>query len=136
MQNHLDLSDFDFEKAFEDCTLNPDLFSHEAHLRLAWIFIRKYGFDETIDKLSFQLAKFVDYCGIQSKYNLTLTVASIHAVHHFMLKSKSDNFSDFINEFPRLKYNFKELIDTHYGFDIYANEQAKKTYLEPDRVPF
>ena len=39
-------------------------------------------------------------------------------------------------EFPRLKNNFRELISSHYGFDIYNSEKAKMKYLEPDLLPF
>ena len=53
-----------------------------------------------------------------------------------MCKSDSDNFKDFITEFPRLNYNFKELMNFHYGFDIYNSEKAKREFLKPDLVPF
>jgi hypothetical protein len=42
-EKHLDLSDNEFEKQFINCELSPDIFSHEAHLRLAWINIKKMG---------------------------------------------------------------------------------------------
>jgi hypothetical protein len=41
-----------------------------------------------------------------------------------------------MNEFPRLKTNFRELMACHYGFDIYTSEKAKMKYLEPDLLPF
>jgi hypothetical protein len=37
MEKHLELTDLEFEANFKNCSLNPDIFSHEAHLRLAWI---------------------------------------------------------------------------------------------------
>jgi len=54
----------------------------------------------------------------------------------FCLKSKLDNFRDFIEEFPRLKYNFKDLLAQHYGIDIFNSEIAKCSFLEPDLLPF
>lgn len=136
MRTHFDLSDTELETAFENCTLDPGLFSHEAHLRLAWIYIKQFEVDEAVDRICFHLARFVTYIGEEDKYNLTLTIAATHAVNHFMNKSKSGNFKDFILEFPRLKNNFRELIETHYGFDIFSNQEAKKTFLEPDLIPF
>ncbi|GAB3948738.1 hypothetical protein GCM10028805_23850 [Spirosoma harenae] len=136
MESHLDLSDTEFERQFESCQLNPGIFSHEAHLRLAWIHLRNYGLDETIDNLNRQLIAYTDSLGARDKYNKTLTIAAIKAVYHFMNKSKTDTFSDFIQQFPRLKFAFKELMAQHYQLDIYTNDLAKKTYLEPDLLPF
>ena len=134
--NHFQYTDKQFEQQFESCELDPTLFNHEAHLRLAWIHINKYGMDNALSNIQSQIKNFVKYVGAEDKYNTTLTVAAIKAVYHFMVKSESDNFDDFIREFPRLKNSFRELIDAHYGFDIFNSEQAKSEFLEPDLLPF
>lgn len=136
MANHFQLTDLEFEKQFESCDLNPKLFSHEAHIRLAWIHIGNYGIEKAISNIQSQIMNFVKHVGVIDKYNTTLTVASVRAVYHFMLKSKSNNFKDFIKEFPRLATNFRELIDARYGFDIFNSNQAKVKFLEPNLLPF
>ena len=136
MGNHLSLSDLEFEFQFQNCELDPLDFTHEAHLRLAWINIQRYGIDRAVTNIQDQLKRFVKHAGVKDKYNTTLTIAATKAVYHFMLKSESDNFRDFILEFPQLKNNFKELMACHYGFDIYNSEKAKKGFLEPDLLPF
>ena len=136
MEKHLDLSDLEFEKQFSDRSIQPELFTHEAHLRLAWIHISKYGIKKALDNVSMQIQAFANFHGGGAKYNQTVTLAAIRAVYHFVLKSKSDNFPDFIQEFPRLKHNLKELLNTHYQIDIFNSERAKQEYLEPDLVPF
>ncbi|MBP2833109.1 hypothetical protein J8281_13020 [Aquimarina sp. U1-2] len=136
METHFEFSDFDFEKVFNNCELNPSDFTHEAHLRLAWININKYGIERAEKTIQCELRNYVEFVGAKHKYNTTLTLAAIKAVYHFMLKSKSDNFKEFIIEFPRLKYNFKDLMACHYGFDIYNSDRAKMEFLEPDLIPF
>lgn len=136
MEVHFKLSDTEFEEQFKNCELNPSIFSHEAHLRLVWIHINNYGVGEAIKNVQLQLQNFVTHIGAKDKYNATLTIAAVKAVNHFMLKSKSSNFEDFIQEFPRLKYNFKDLMAFHYGIDIYNSKEAKAMYLEPDLLPF
>lgn len=136
MENHFYLSDSDFEHQFMSCELSPSDFTHEAHLRLAWINITKYGIKQAEKNIQNQLERFVKFVGAKDKYNMTLTLASVKVVYHFILKSESDNFKDFIAEFPRIKYNFKTLLNSHYGFDIYNSEKAKREYLEPDLIPF
>jgi len=136
MKFHFELSDDLFAEQFKSCTLDPAIFSHEAHLRLAWIHIKRYGVETAIETICEQLIAFVDSLGARYKYNKTLTVAAIRAVNHFMNKSDAGNFYDFIQQFPRLKYNFMELISAHYQQDIYNSELAKREYLEPDLLPF
>ncbi|MVM35308.1 hypothetical protein GO755_35125 [Spirosoma sp. HMF4905] len=136
MEAHFALSDDLFEQQFKLCRLNPTLFSHEAHLRLAWIHVKKYGVEQAIENICDQLVCFVDSLGARNKYNKTLTIAAIRAVNHFINKSDTDNFSDFINQFPRLKFSFKELIACHYQVDIYNSKLAKTVYVEPDLLPF
>lgn len=136
MEKHLDFTDSEFEQRFSTCELSPAEFTHEAHLRLAWIHITRYGIEQAEKNITTQLQTFVAFAGAQGKYNLTLTIAAIKAVYHFILKSKSTTFKDFIAEFPRLKYNFKELMACHYGFDIYHSAKAKVEFLEPDLIPF
>lgn len=136
MEAHHRLNDSDFQRQFELTTFDPKLFSHEAHLRLAWIYIRKYGIDLAVDKLCKTIKLYAESQGAFYKFNKTLTMAATKAVNHFVKKSKSANFKDFIAEFPRLKYAFKELISSHYSFDIISNSMAKTNYLAPDLLPF
>ncbi|WP_411031748.1 hypothetical protein [Spongiimicrobium sp. 3-5] len=136
MQDHFSLSDEEFETQFANRTLNPKFFSHEAHLRLAWIHIKKYGLETSITHLCTQIPAYAESLGAGDKFNKTVTVAATKAVYHFMQKTNAGNFSDFIVQFPRLQYNFKELMDAHYGINIFALEQAKHMFLEPDRLPF
>jgi len=136
MNNHFDLTDEEFEKQFENCQLDPALFSHEAHLRLAWIHIEKYGIDKAIENISYQLKKFVEFLGVTNKYNETVTVAAVKAVYHFKLRTETTNFKEFILQNSKLKYHFKELLRQHYTTDIYNDQRAKERFLAPELLPF
>lgn len=136
LENHFQLTNKEFEHLFEKGTLPPTLFTHEAHLRLAWIYVNKYGIEKACDKLCDEIKQFDTIHGDGSKFNTTVTVAAARAVYHFMLKSNSDTFSAFMEEFPRLKTAFKDLLDQHYAFDVFSSETAKVGYVEPDILPF
>lgn len=136
MQNHYSLTDTQFESQFSNCSLNESLFNHEAHIRLAWIHITKYGIEQALINVDNQLFNYVLSLGAGDKYNKTMTIAAVKAVNHFIQKSNSDNFKDFISEFPRLNNNFKELLSHHYSIDIINSEIAKSSFLEPNLLPF
>ena len=134
--DYFKLDDALFETEFADCTLKPSRFNHEAHLRLAWIHINKYGLEKAIDQISHQLMAYVDHHSSADKFNKTLTVAAIRVVHHFINKSSANTFQDFITEFPQLKKDFKRLMAAHYTADIYNSPKAKREYMAPDLLPF
>ena len=133
MYSHYVLSDGQFEREFIDCTLPSGLFNHEAHLRLAWININKYGIDQAEIKIQEGLRNFAAFVGAKDKYDTTLTIA---AVNHFMKKSSEVNFTGFIATFPELRNDFKKLIESHYSFDVFNSQRAKTEFLEPDLTPF
>lgn len=136
LENHYQLTNEEFERLFEKGTLPPTLFTHEAHLRLAWVYVNKYGIEQACDKLCDEIKQFDKIHGDGDKFNKTVTVAAARAVYHFMLKSNSDRFSSFMKEFPRLKTAFKDLLNQHYAFDVFSNETAKVSFVEPDILPF
>ena len=136
MKSHLQFDDQQFEHEFQNATLEPELFTHEAHLRLAWIHISRYGLSNAIANITTQLKQYVNRLGAADKYNETVTIAAIKAVHHFMLKSTASNFQNFISNNARLKTSFKELLSQHYVTDIFRSEKAKKTFMEPELLPF
>lgn len=136
LEEHYKLEDHTFEEQFRDCTLAPGLFTHEAHLRLAWIHIHNYGVESAVENMNVQIRNYAESLGAGSKFNRTVTEAAVKAVNHFMLRSTSKTFKDFIEEFPQLKSKFKELLGTHYSIDIFTSAEAKQKFIEPDRSPF
>lgn len=136
MEKHFELNDTEFALQFENCSLNPELFTHEAHLRLAWIYIQKYDTENAIEIIRKQIQQYANSLGASQKYHETITVASIKAVNFFIKKTESKTFDSFINENQQLKTNFKQLLATHYTTDIFNSEAAKKHFLEPELEPF
>ena len=135
-RDHYQLGDQEFKSKFEDCSLNPVLFTHEAHLRLAWIHIRDHGVDQAVKNICEQIKMFDQTYGDGTKYHKTVTVAAVKMVNHFIQKSTETNFKDFINNFPRLRENFKDLLGSHYSYDVFSFEKAINEYIEPDIQPY
>lgn len=136
MSTHYTLTDHEFEQQFSDGSMDPTLFSHEAHLRLAWIHIRKYGLKQAEHNLSVHIKAFATLNGDAQKYNETVTIAAVNAVHHFLKASKPSSFQDFMLETPQLKEDFVALLNSHYSIDIFTSPEAKRRYFAPDLVPF
>ena len=126
MLTSLKLNDNDFLNQIENCSFDPTLFNHETQLKLAWILINKYGLEVATLKNCKIKEKFYLNVLNSSKFNLPLTKAYTEILHYFMEKSSANDFDKLLREFPRLQYNFKELVKTHYGYDILKEHRKEK----------
>ena len=130
MISTLNLSDKLLLEQIQDCTLEPALFTHETMLRLSWILINKYGLDEATTLNNNIKEQYFIKALKSEKFNKTLTRAYTEIVQHFMDKTPANDFEKLLKEFPRLKYDFKALVKTHYGYNI-LKEHRKE---EPKRL--
>jgi len=126
MNTYENLDENDLVNQIENCTLSPELFTHEAQLRLSWILINKYGLEiATLKNCKLKEQFYINALNSQ-KFNLPLTKAYTEILHFFMQKSATKDFDKLLREFPRLKYNFKELVKTHYGHDILKEHRKEE----------
>jgi hypothetical protein len=123
-------------QSIQDFTLKPEDFTHKTHLKLACELLCVSQIDEAVNKACELLKAYTGHFGVADKYHQTLTMASVRTVRHFMLKSESSDFEEFLREFPVLEKNFRGLIEQHYSQERFEHESAKKEYLEPDLLPY
>lgn len=125
-----EMNNIELLSAFENGTLNPAHYTHEVMLRIAWILIQKYGTKVGTEKNCELKAAYFKNVLKSDKFNRTLTIAYSEILNHFMEQSQSEDFDTLLLEYPRLRYNFKKLVKTHYGYNI-LKEHRKE---EPKQV--
>ncbi|CAN5233856.1 hypothetical protein BH23BAC2_BH23BAC2_25050 [soil metagenome] len=87
MNSHFEPTNAKFEHQFASALLDDSLFTHQEHLRLAYIHNSNYGVIPAISNIPEQLYRYVSNLGAKDKCNKTLTVADIKTVYHFMKRS-------------------------------------------------
>lgn len=120
------LTDNQLLERIQDCTLDPTDFTHETLLRLTWVLINKYGLNLAIIKNNEIKENYFKNALRNDKFNITLTKAYTEILHHFMERSSTNDFEKLLREFPRLKYNFKNLVKTHYGYNILKEHRKEE----------
>ncbi|MDY7396142.1 hypothetical protein UMM65_12900 [Aureibaculum sp. 2210JD6-5] len=102
-EKHQLLTDQQFEQQFENCTLPPALVTYEAHLRLAYIHVKKHG----IKKATITLYKQLTHFNTNFGHILVLSKATIKAfvklIYDFIKKATTTSFNELLVEFPELK---------------------------------
>lgn len=136
MEKHYRFSDEVYEQKFRDGKFPPLYFSHEAHLRLAYIHLIKYGLDQSIENMCTQIYDFAIKYGATMKFNATVTYASLQIMYYYMEKGASTSFPELMEEFPHLLQDFKGEIQKHYSWDVFRSPEAKAKIQQPDLKPF
>jgi hypothetical protein len=135
MQSH-EASEEDraFRSAFEACTIAPSQFNHEAHVRLAFVYLTEGDVDSAVRKMRDALLNSLQHnCVPQSKFHETLTRAWVLAVQHFMNRSTSTSASDFIAKNQQLLDS--KIMLTHYSASVLFSADARASFVEPDLDP-
>lgn len=136
IKDHTKLSDSELEAQFSTFKLKPSMFTHEAHIRLAYIHIKKYGVQQAQQNMIDQIRGYAASLNVPMKFNKTVTIASIQIMNSFMMKANGNSFTELLEEFPVLKEDFRSLVSKHYSFNVFSDLSAKKAFIEPDLLPF
>lgn len=126
MTTTTEMTDKELLRQIENCTFPPELFTHEVMLRISWILIQKFGLEMAIKKnCEIKEHYFINALNSE-KFNFTLTKAYTEIIHHFMENSSAKTFDKLLKEFPRLQYNFKDLVKTHFGYNILKEHRKEE----------
>ena len=136
MEKHKRFSDEVYEQKFREGKFPPLYFSHEAHLRLAYIHLEKYGLEQSIENMCTQIYDFAIKYDATTKFNATVTYASLQIMYHYMNNGESSNFSELMEELPHLLIDFKGEIHKHYSWDVFRSPEAKAKIHHPDLEAF
>ncbi len=136
MHHHSELSDEAFELQFASGVFPASLFIHEAHLRLGFIHIKKYGIEKAIEQVSQQIQQLVISIGAQEKYHHTITIAALHILYHYIRKNPEAPFQQLLASEPQLLANFKSILNNHYSEPLLASPEARHQYFPPDLTSF
>lgn len=75
------LNDAEFRRSFEALTLPAGSFSHEAHVRLAYVYLREHELFAALDRYRTSLRRFAKHHGAPNKYHETVTCALVVLIH-------------------------------------------------------
>jgi len=135
MNSHeLSSDDRRFRAAFEAHAVGPSEFGHEAHVRLAYIYLAEHDIESANQRMREALLGFIDQNGIpRSKFHETITRAWVLAVRHFMDRSASSSSMDFLSQNQQLLDS--TIMLTHYSASVLFSPDARASFVEPDLDP-
>ena len=127
------MTDDELVAAFEATTLPAETFTHAAHVRVAWWYLRQGTLPEALLRFSTALRRFADAKGATGKYHETVTVAWM-----LILAERLDGAYDW--PWPRFAEANPDLLGRpsiltrYYKESTLASDRAKRAFVMPDRT--
>ena len=132
------MNDDEFLNAFEARTL--DDFHHREHIKVTYLYLRRYPLDEAITKVRTGLQALANAWGapvddLERGYHETMTQAWVRLVHLALSHSGVTESADaFCDQHPQLMH--KTRLDLFYSRERLMTWAAKREFVEPDLAQF
>ena len=132
------MSDDEFLEAFEACTLPRELWTHEAHVRMAWLYLTQQPFEEATAKVCDGIRRYNASLGNHSGYHETVTRGYVSLISHRIRSGspRAESFEVFRSENADLLDRKNPPLLRHYRSETLESPTARATFVAPDREPF
>lgn len=130
--------DRQFVSEFEACRRPLDYWHHRDHIKLAYLYLCQYPFDEALAKLRVGIkahnATHNITEAITSGYHETMTQAWLRLVHLVICEYGQEEDADaFYEAHPELSQT--KTLRLFYSRERIVSAEAKATFVEPDLTP-
>ena len=120
-------------ESFEDCTFPPRQFHHLEHIRVAWLYLRRFTLPVALDRFDTSLKKYADAAGVTGLYHATITWAYMLLIHERIQRAPEvHEWEAFHRANPDLFTWKPSVLHRYYRPETLASELAKRVFLMPD----
>src|SRR5262245_47148463 len=124
------MTDDEFLTAFESCRFTRPEWTHEAHVRMAWLYLTRLPFDAALDRVRRGIQKLNGKIGSPDGYHETITVAFVRVIAARL--RPGDGYPAFRARNPDLLDRTLPALLRHYTKDRLWSPEARKGFIEPD----
>jgi hypothetical protein len=127
------MSDDDFLAAFEACTIPKADWTHEAHVRMAWLYLSRLPFPAAVQSARSGISKYNRSLGNPTGYHDTITVAAVWVIATRMTNEEA--YPAFRTRNPDLFGNLMNVLRAYYSESRIKSAVAVTEFVEPDLQP-
>jgi hypothetical protein len=131
----MSLNDDEFVARFEDATLPNESFHHTDHVRMAFLYLRRYPALEAVKRFSASLARFAGAKGKPGLFNETVTWAFLFLIRERMARSGGNHtWEEFAAENADLLSWENNVLRRYYREATLKSDLARSTFVMPDKI--
>ncbi len=119
---------------FEAQSIAGGDFNHRNHLRVAWYYLNHYSITAARERVHQGLIKLTKVLGVEEKYHRTMTDFFIDYLLQVKWYLNSESWDEVESLCEFLLKDAKSLIRIYYSESVIESEQARKEYVEADRL--
>jgi hypothetical protein len=127
------MTDQEYLDAFETCRIPSGKFRHRDHLRLALLYLQRYGPSAAAIRIAESIRRYATHHGKSDKYNETVTQAWLHLVHAARGDTPGATLDQLLATHSELLD--KNALERYYSRNLLNSETARLTFVQPDRSP-
>ena len=125
------LAEEEFVQNFENCRLPKEMFHHADHIRLAWIYLRRFGEALAAEHMAQSIARYAAHYGATQKFHITITAAWMRLVAAaWRATPQIFRFEDFVAAHPFLLDS--GALKKYYSAELLKSPAARTGWIEPD----
>jgi len=129
------MTDDEFVRDFEGCALPNSAFHHRDHVRLAWIYLRRFPALTALARFTEGLQRFAAFHGHPGLYHETITWAYLFLIHERMADAPADEaFEAFAARNPDLFAWKPSILDRYYDPETLGSERARRVFVMPGGI--
>lgn len=128
------MTDDEFLANFESGTLPNESFHHRDHVRMAFLYLRRYPPLQALERFSAALARFAASNGKPQLYNETITWAFMFLIRERLARTgQNQTWDEFAAANADLLAWKDNVLKKYYREETLASELAKTVFLFPDK---
>lgn len=131
---HVTNSDAEFLQAFEACTLPAGRWTHEAHVRMAWLCLGQASYPEAVARIRAGIRRYNEkVLDKLPEYHETVTLAFARLI---AARSRpQESWKTFIARNVDLLARDPPALGFYYSRSLLMSESARRQFVEPDLQP-
>jgi hypothetical protein len=130
------MTDDEFLESFESCRTPKAEWTHEAHVRMAWLYLRRRPLSEVVPFVRAAIQRYNDSLGNTEGYHETITLAYLALIDARVDRgSGEETFASFSQAHPALLDRKRSVLLEHYSREVLFSKEATRGFVEPDLAP-
>lgn len=124
------MTDDDFLAAFEAAAIPRPEWTHEAHVRMAWLYVTRFPTAQALGLVRTGIRKLNARIGSPDGYHETITVAFVRVIAS--RRERDEDYPTFRGRNPDLFDRTLTALLRHYTKDRLHSPEARRAFVEPD----
>lgn len=117
---------------FESGNIEAELFDHEAHVYIGWLYVQQYELADAIARFNDALRHLTGILGVAGKYHVTITWIFLLLIAE--RSRASDDWQTFKIRNRDLIEDSRNTLGRYYSEELLFSEVARKQFVLPDQL--